>query len=131
MQRFLTWLGTRLFSTAPEAKSRSKLRDTNPALRVVPRQVPPRPRPVEAKPIAAAEPTLVDFDAELGCKIEDGGPGKNVLVRNKYLREDTGTHETLKIIDESLIDTGETAGFDPYNTGQFDRAKNWKTRTRE
>ena len=65
-------------------------------------------------------------------RIESLGPGKNVLIRNKYVREDTGTHETLKIIDEdTLLDTGEETGIDPYNTGGFDRSKNWDTRFRK
>ncbi len=50
------------------------------------------------------------------------------LIRNKYLREDTGTHETLKILDDSLLDSGEEEGFDPYNTGDFDRSRNWERR---
>lgn len=63
-------------------------------------------------------------------RIEDGGPGKNVLVRTKYQREDTGTHETLKIIDdEAFLDANED-GIDPYNTGKFDRSKHWDKRNR-
>ena len=54
--------------------------------------------------------------------------GKNVLIRNKFLREDTGTHETLKILDDSIVDSGEETGIDPYNTGGFDRSKNWDKR---
>jgi hypothetical protein len=78
------------------------------------------------RPVVQRHPSIetVDFDAELGGKIEDGGPGKNVLVRNKYVREDTGTHETLTIIDDTLVDD-EEAGLDPYNTGRFDRSKSW------
>ena len=64
-------------------------------------------------------------------KIEDGGPNENVLIRNKYVREDTGTHETLKILDDSLADSGEETGIDPYNTGGFDRSKNWNNRFRK
>lgn len=74
------------------------------------------------------QPEFVDLDPRTEGKIEDRGPGKNVLIRNKYLREDTGTHETLKILDDSIIDTDEEAGLDPYNTGQFDRSKNWDRR---
>ncbi len=123
MQRFLTWLGNRLF---PKSK---------PALRQGARPGPAtakKPQPavaaVPATPVADQTP-LIDFDSELGGRIEEAGPGKNVLIRNKYLREDTGTHETLKIIDESIFDTGEETGFDPYNTGQFDRSQNWNVRT--
>lgn len=52
------------------------------------------------------------------------------LIRNPYVREDTGTHETLTILDDSMIDSGEEPGFDPYNTGDFDRSKNWERRFR-
>lgn len=68
-----------------------------------------------------------DFSANIGGRIVDGGPGKNVLIRNKYVREDTGTHETLKIIDDSLLDRDEEFGADPYNTGRFDRSRSWDT----
>lgn len=60
-------------------------------------------------------------------KITDGGPGKNVFIRNKYVREDTGTHETLKIVDDSLLESDEEPGADPYNTGRFDRSKSWES----
>lgn len=56
---------------------------------------------------------------------------KNALIRNKYVREDTGTHETLTILDDSLLDSGEETGIDPYNTGGFDRSKNWNNRFRK
>ena len=58
-------------------------------------------------------------------RIEDAGPGKNVLIRNRFVREDTGTHETLKILDDSLIDTGEETGIDrddTSNASPFKRA---------
>jgi hypothetical protein len=76
-------------------------------------------------------PDSVKLDAHVSGKIEDAGPGKNVLIRNKYIREDTGTHETLKILDDSLIDSGEESGIDPYNTGSFDRSNNWNNRFRK
>lgn len=59
------------------------------------------------------------------------GDDQNVLIRNKYVREETGTHETLKILDDSLVDSGEETGIDPYNTGGFDRSRNWETRFRK
>lgn len=119
MNRFLTWLGSKLFPR--KAESESVLRETTR------RQKPPaRPR----KPIAP-EPSLVEFESELGGRIEDGGPGKNVLIRNKYVREDTGTHETLKIIDDTLLEDNEEFGLDPYNTGRFDRSQSWNLRTKK
>ncbi len=92
------------------------------------------PLPKPAKPAAASEnpgqPELVQIDPDDENQIETVGPGKNVLIRNKYVREETGTYETLKIVDDSLVDSGEETGIDPYNTGDFDRSKNWDKRFR-
>ena len=120
MQRFLNWLGMKLFPKKPEPK----LRQTG----IRPK---PKARPIRRGQQAGnkAAPNTVNLDTELQGRIEDGGSGKNVLIRNKYVREDTGTHDSLKIVDDSLIETGEETGFDPYNTGRFDRARNWNSRT--
>ena len=49
----------------------------------------------------------------------------------KMIREDAGTHDDLKIIDESLfVEEEDDGSVDPYNTGRFDRSKNWSGRTR-
>ena len=87
---------------------------------------PPQMRPKQKVP--RPSPEFVDADEDLVDEIESDGPGKNVLIRNKFVREDTGTHETLKILDDSLVDSGEETGLDPYNTGGFDRSKNWDRR---
>jgi hypothetical protein len=81
----------------------------------------PRPAAIQRHP----KIDTVDFASDVGGKIEDGGPGKNVLVRNKYVREDTGTHEKLTIIDDSILQADEDDGLDPYNSGRFDRSKSW------
>jgi len=87
------------------------------------------PRPAHPKKkIPRPNPEFVDANEDLSGKVVSGGPGKNVLIRNKYVREDTGTHETLKILDDSMVETGEETGDDPYNTGGFDRSKNWERR---
>lgn len=87
-----------------------------------------RPPP---KPALENGPDIVEVDPELRGRIESVGPGKNVLIRNRFVREDTGTHETLKILDDSILDSGEETGLDPYNTGRFDRSKNWDQRFRK
>lgn len=113
MQRLTKWLADKIF---PDKEPPPRpVRRTNPAF---------RPKPA-VKPRPEIEP--VEFSGELGGKIEDAGPGKNVLVRNKYVREDTGTHETLKIIDDNLLDEEDDTGMDPYNTGRFDRSKSWNS----
>lgn len=87
----------------------------------------PRSAPAKNK-VPRRNPEYVDADEDLSGRIESAGPGKNVLIRNKFVREDTGTHETLKILDDSLVDSGEETGIDPYNTGGFDRSRNWDRR---
>ena len=99
----------------------------SPALNKTGAHVAPRPKPAQQK-VPRKQPEFVDADEGLSGKIESNGPGKNVLIRNKYVREDTGTHETLKILDDSIVDSGEETGIDPYNTGGFDRSKNWDKR---
>lgn len=111
MLRSIKWLTNKIFpGKKPVTKS---LRRSGP--RVMPRPAGQRRAITET----------VEFSAEVGGRIEDGGPGKNVLVRNKYIREDTGTHETLTIIDESILEADDETGIDPYNSGRFDRAKSW------
>ena len=88
----------------------------------------PRPARPRQQEVPRPKPEFVEADERLAGRIESNGPGKNVLIRNKYVREDTGTHETLKILDDSIVDSGEEAGIDPYNTGGFDRSRNWDKR---
>lgn len=81
-------------------------------------------------PVSAVE-DYPSREPQLDGHVEDQGPGKNVLVRKKYVREDTGTYETLKIIDDSIEDDPEVDGIDPYNSGQFDRSRHWDRRFRD
>ena len=126
MKRFLNWLTGK---TSPSKAARAAdLSQTGAHLHQSGAHVRPSAgnRPIEP----SSAPEYVDLDPHLEGRIEDMGPGKNVLIRNKYVREETGTHDTLKILDDSMIDTEEETGIDPYNTGQFDRSKNWDKRFR-
>lgn len=119
MERLKDWLKDRF--SADEPSPPSDIRRTGAHL---------SPRPKKRAAARPIEPS-VETEPPLAGRIEDAGPGKNVLIRNKYVREDTGTHETLKILDDSLVDSGEETGIDPYNTGGFDRSKNWNNRFRK
>jgi hypothetical protein len=116
MKQFLQWLKNRFSPARPAPK---KARPVNP-LRAMPKAALPKSKKPGTKPRQA-----VEFAGEMEGKIVDGGPGKNVLVRNKYVREDTGTHDSLKIVDDSLPKSADEDGIDPYNTGRFDRSKSW------
>jgi len=89
-----------------------------------------RPRPPKKK-APEDNPEVVEVNPEMHGHIESLGPGKNVLIRNRLVREETSTKETLKILDDSMIDSGEEPGLDPYNTGSFDRSKKWDQRFRK
>ena len=117
LKSILTWLQERF---SPEADD-WEIEPQYPRPRVAPRRVQQQPR----------QPKTLKFNIDPCGTIEDGGPGKNILMRNKYVREDTGTHETLKIVDESIVDSEEENGMDPYNTGRFDRSKSWQFRYRK
>lgn len=134
MKRFINWLTSKISprEASPDPKlnrTGAHLRQTGSHLRRTGGHTSPRSAaPRQAVP--GRQPEYVDLDPHVEGRIEDNGPGKNVLIRNKYVREDTGTHETLKILDDSIIDTEEEEGIDPYNTGQFDRSRNWDRRTK-
>lgn len=95
--------------------------------------IPVRPKPAQGKNDPREDSNAPEVNPQLEGRVETAGPGKNVLVRSKYQREDSGTHETLKIIDDRLVteDNSGESGIDPYNTGQFDRSKNWDKRFRK
>ena len=134
MKRFINWLIGRKSPKASSgnpslSRTGAHLRQTGSHLHRSGGYAAPR----SAKPNLANsgnQPEYVDLDPHVGGRIDDNGPGKNVLIRNRFVREDTGTHETLKILDDSIIDTQEEEGIDPYNTGQFDRSRNWDKRTK-
>ena len=124
LEQLKNWLGRRF--SAEKSSADTSLRESG---------MRPSPRAAE-KPAAAKQavprrqPEYVELDPTLSGKVEDNGPGKNVLIRNKYVREETGTHESLTILDDSIVDSGEETGIDPYNTGGFDRSRNWDKRFR-
>ncbi len=125
MENLKNWLRSRFSDgqSEPSQNSSGSLRATGAfenRQRTAPKNKAPRP-----------SPEYVDVDPHLHGNVEDNGPGKNVLIRNKFVREETGTHETLKILDDSIVDSGEETGIDPYNTGGFDRSRNWDQRFRK
>ncbi len=74
-------------------------------------------------------PRQVQLEPTVAGSIDSNGP-VNVLVRNKYQQDDDGTN-TLRILDESMLDPNDEAGNDPYNSGSFDRSRNWEKRYRK
>lgn len=133
MKRFFNWLADKI---SPETKSPRvdltrtgqhtvKKKPANPAK-------PAKPAKSTQQAVPRSQPEYIDFDSSVDGEIDSAGPGKNVLKRKKYVREDTGTHESLSILDDAAEDDrSDEDGIDPYNTGQFDRSKNWDKRFRK
>ncbi len=69
----------------------------------------------------------IEFRDGLDKPVTGKDGSKHRAAPKKYVRENTGTHETLTIIDESLLQYDDKDGIDPYNSGQFDRAKSWNS----
>ncbi|MGA8203678.1 MAG: hypothetical protein WB812_04110 [Woeseiaceae bacterium] len=123
MKRLINWLTSRFSSR--KASPRPELNQTGSYLRETGSHARARHfTPKQAVPRRQAE--FVKLETHVDGSIREAGPGKNVLVRNRFVREDTGTHETLRILDDASIETREETGIDPYNTGQFDRSRNWE-----
>ncbi|NCF23665.1 MAG: hypothetical protein GWP60_03940 [Gammaproteobacteria bacterium] len=120
IRRLINWLKG---GPAPE------LRDSAPERRRVSAHAALHAR---ATPTPAREPRLDigEPKEEFEGRIENVGPGKNVLVREGYGSDDTGAREMLKLLEDSPLDPSEPAGIDPYNSGEFDRSRHWDTRFR-
>ena len=88
-----------------------------------------RPRPVRQRETSGRKQAFDPYQAADGG-VDSTAPIENLHIRNKYVREEAGTHETLQILDDSMLDSGEESGIDPYNSGEFDRSKNWDVRFR-
>jgi hypothetical protein len=128
MKRFLNWLADKI---SPEKASPkvSRYHATSEAG--------PRGKPVAAKtakPKNSPDPDVVEFDASVNGRIDSAGPGKNVLRPHKLAGEDADDQEPLSIVGESGAQQNsddDEGGIDPYNTGKFDRSKNWDKRFRK
>ncbi len=59
--------------------------------------------------------------------VENNGSGKDVPMPDNYACDDTIAQRQLSILNESPLDEGESGGFDPYNTGSYDKSKVWKS----
>ena len=85
---------------------------------------------VTPTPVRKPAMDISGLGGEFEGRIENVGPGKNVLVRERLVSDDTGTREMLKLLDDSPTGSSESAGIDPYNSGEFDRSRHWNTRFR-
>ena len=118
LEKLTNWLKVRVSSKKPVAATGPHETASSPAAAPA----------LEKRTKSRIAPEFVDTDYGPAHRIESNGPGKNVLVRRNSRRGDTGTDETLSLLDDSPDGSGEESGLDPYNTGGFDRSKNWDRR---
>ncbi len=69
------------------------------------------------------------FDEDVLGRIESGGPGKNVLLRNNNASAEKVTDVNLEILDYAEPDSSDEEEYDPYNSGRFDMSKMWRSRS--
>jgi hypothetical protein len=119
LNRLINWFRG---ETEPEAPPVTQIRRRTSALAAV---------HFEKRQPRVAGANTPDREPPLDGQIEDLGPGKNVLARKKSVRGNTGTYETLNLVDDTLDEAPDTGGIDPYNSGQFDRSRHWDRRFRD
>ena len=121
MARFLNWLTGN--PSRRLASKRTAGTPDRPAVKNSQRRA--RIRPAES----GRQPEFVDLEPNMGGRVERSGSEKSAFVKSKYIREDSGTHETLTIVNDSIPPLADDNGIDPYNTGRFDPSRYWdKTR---
>jgi hypothetical protein len=63
--------------------------------------------------------------------VENHRQGKDASTPDSYACDDTVAHRQLSFLNEPALDAGESARFDPYNTGRFDTSKAWDSGSRK
>jgi hypothetical protein len=121
MKLFFNWLAEKISPQKASAK---------PSVKKAGRQKFPKKAPVK-QAVPRSQPEYVEFDSSVDGQIDDAGPGKSILKRNRSIRDETETHDKLSILGEPDENQTDEEGIDPYNTGQFDRSKHWDKRFRK
>ena len=120
IRRLVDWLKGDAASDTGRTAQRSRRVSAHAALHA---RATPAPLPERQADIRALGPAFKG-------RIENAGPGKNVLVSNADAVDDTGAREMLRLFDDVPLDPDEATGIDPYNSGEFDRSRHWDTRFR-
>ena len=88
--------------------------------------------PVQVR-VKRTEKAEEEYTVESSCggaypdHVENHRPGKDTPMPDNYACDDTVAQRQLDILNEPPLEDGESAGFDPYNTGRFDISKAWKS----
>ncbi len=110
MKRVLKWLATKF--SPHSATVEADERHTPVGVSVRPTQNAQKEYDAGSGPIAGVP-----------GQVESQEPGKDIPMPNIYACDDTITQAKLSVLDESSLDAGESAGFDPYNSGSFETPK--------
>ncbi len=79
----------------------------------------------------AEAPEALEIEPRVAGLVVSNGPGKNILLRTSLQKRAGTASESLELVDDQAADSRDADGMDPYNTGKFDRSKNWDKRFRK
>ena len=88
--------------------------------------------PVEVR-VDRAENAEDEYTVEVDCSGEyqnraaNDSQVKDIPMPDIYENDDTVVQRQLNVLNKSLLDTTQTEGFDPYNTGRHETSKVWKS----
>ena len=92
-------------------------------------------RPAVEVSVKRTENAEEEYIVEISCggeyrdRVEKHRQVKDVPVPDIYACDDTVAQRQLSILNEPTLEDGESAGFDPYNSGRFDTSKTRKSRS--
>ncbi len=92
--------------------------------------------PVQVR-VKRTEKAEEEYTVESSCggvypdRVENHRQRKDAPTPDSYACDDTVAHRQLSILNEPALDTGESAGINPYNTGRIDTSKMWGSGSRK
>jgi hypothetical protein len=92
--------------------------------------------PVQVR-VKSTEKAEEEYTVESSCggvypdRVENRRQEKEASMPDIYACDDTVAQRQLETLNEPPLEPGESAGFDPYNSGRFDTSKVWKSSSSE
>lgn len=117
MQRFFIWLGKKLFPNARPTETKQSARPAVANRSDRPTNDPVRP--AASIPKSAAEHAALRES------------GKHAVARQVQDKKSRKQEPELRLEGDTGAKAEDEEVFDPYNSGRFDRSKNWESRKRK
>jgi hypothetical protein len=118
MKRIVDWLGT-------------KFSRNSATIQTDKRRPPVHARVERTKKVEEKYTVGSSYGGAYPDHVENHRQGKDTSTPDSYACDDTGARRQLSFLNEPAFDAGESAAFDPYNTGRFDTSKAWDSGSRK